>query len=182
MSKESTFQAELMPYLDDAYNFAYYLTKRNEEDAKDLVQEAYMKAYKAFDNYQPGSNGKAWIFRILKNTFINGYRQKDKKPVPTDFSDAAERANLEAAGAFDLRTEVFDQHLGDEITTALQALSEDYRMTLLLCDIEGFSYEEIAGILSIPIGTVRSRLFRARAALKESLMQYARQQGFAVGM
>lgn len=181
MSKESIFKAELMPYLDDAYSFAYYLT-RNEQDAQDLVQEAYLKAYNAIDNYQQGSNGKAWIFRILKNTFINAFRRKDKKPLATDFADAAAIANTEAAGVSDLRTEIYDSLMGDEITSALYTLSEDYRIAILLCDVEGFSYEEIAGILSIPIGTVRSRIHRARKTLQKTLSQYARQQGYAVGM
>jgi RNA polymerase sigma factor (sigma-70 family) len=180
MSQPAIFETELMPYLDDAYSFAFYLTG-NEQDAQDLAQEAFLKAYHAMHHYKPGSNGKAWIFKILKNTFINQYRRKAKKPIATDFS-LATPADAMPNSAADLRTEIFDQLMGDEITAALHTLPEDFRITILLCDVENFSYEEIAEILEIPIGTVRSRIHRARKILKNQLSHYARQQGFSTGM
>jgi RNA polymerase sigma-70 factor (ECF subfamily) len=180
MSQPAIFETELMPYLDDAYSFAFYLTG-NEQDAQDLAQEAFLKAYHAMHHYKPGSNGKAWIFKILKNTFINQYRRKAKKPIATDFS-LPTPAEVMPNSAADLRTEIFDQLMGDEITAALHTLPEDFRITILLCDVENFSYEEIAEILEIPIGTVRSRIHRARKILKNQLSHYARQQGFSTGM
>ncbi|NUQ23208.1 MAG: sigma-70 family RNA polymerase sigma factor [Saprospiraceae bacterium] len=174
------FDRELVPHLDALYSFAYHLTF-NEHDANDLVQDTYMRAYRAIGTYQSGTNAKAWLFQILKNAFINLYRKRSKRPVHVDYEEVAlvHRENEGAkAGYDDLRTEIFDNQMGDEVTNALNSLSVNFRVVVLLSDIGGFSYEEIAAILGIPVGTVRSRLFRARNLLKEKLSAYALAQGY----
>lgn len=178
--REQLFEDELLPHADALYNFAYHLTY-NEEDANDLVQETLMKGFRFIDLYQQGTNAKAWLFRILKNAFINEYRKKAKQPNKVDYEDivAYQDADEEKGGvAFDLREDIFDGMMGDEITVALNSLPVDFKTVILLCDIEGFTYEEIAKIIDIPIGTVRSRLHRARNMLKESLKDYAEKMGY----
>ncbi len=175
------FEKELMPQADALYNFAYHLTY-NEEDANDLVQEAYFKALRFMNKYEVGTNPKAWLFTILKNAFINEYRKKSKQPNKVDFEEIVnyhqEEESTNYSNYTDLRTDLIENMMGDEVTIALEDLPEDFRTVILLCDIEGFSYEEIAEILQIPIGTVRSRLHRARNTLKEKLKSYAESMGF----
>jgi RNA polymerase sigma factor (sigma-70 family) len=175
------FEKELMPQADALYNFAYHLTY-NEEDANDLVQEAYFKALRFMNKYEVGTNPKAWLFTILKNAFINEYRKKSKQPNKVDFEEVVnyhqEEESTNYSNYTDLRTDLIENMMGDEVTIALEDLPEDFRTVILLCDIEGFSYEEIAEILQIPIGTVRSRLHRARNTLKEKLKSYAESMGF----
>lgn len=178
--KEQLFEDELLPHADALYNFAYHLTY-NEEDANDLVQETFMKAFRFINSFDSGTNAKAWLFKILKNGFINEYRRKKKEPNKVDYEDiiAYQDADEENGGvAFDLREDIFDGMMGDEITIALNRLPIDFKTVILLCDIEGFTYEEIAKIIDIPIGTVRSRLHRARNMLKESLKEYAEKMGY----
>ena len=178
--KEQLFEHELLPHADALYNFAYHLTY-NEEDANDLVQDTFMKAFRFINSYDSGTNAKAWLFKILKNGFINEYRRKKKEPNKVDYEDiiAYQDADEDKGGvAFDLREDIFDGMMGDEITIALNRLPIDFKTVILLCDIEGFTYEEIAKIIDIPIGTVRSRLHRARNMLKESLKEYAKKMGY----
>lgn len=180
MNGQELFETELLPHADALYNFAYHLTY-NEEDANDLVQEAYLKAYKYIHNYQAGTNGKAWLFRILKNTFINDYRKTSKLPDTIDYQDLVDvhmENEIVSSHQYDLRDDIFNGTMGDEISTALNNLPVDFKTVILLCDIEGFSYEEISKILEIPIGTVRSRLHRARNILKEKLHAYAESMGY----
>jgi len=169
-----------LPHADALYNFAYHLTY-NEADANDLVQETFMKAFRFLNSYDSGTNAKAWLFKILKNGFINEYRKKKKEPNKIDYEDVLVFQDSDednSAAVYDLREDVFDGMLGDEITIALNKLPIDFKTVILLCDIEGFSYEEIAKIIDIPIGTVRSRLHRARNMLKDSLRNYAIEMGF----
>ena len=178
--KEKLFEEELLPHADALYNFAYHLTY-NEEDANDLVQDTFLKAYRFISSFDSGTNAKAWLFRILKNSFINEYRKKKKAPNKVDYEDviAYQDADEESGGvAYDLREDIFDGMMGDEITTALDSLPIEFKTVILLCDIEGFSYDEIAKIVDIPIGTVRSRLHRARNMLKESFKAYAEKMGY----
>ena len=175
--KQDIFDNEFLPHIDSLYNFGYYLTN-DEDEAKDLLQETYLRAYKYINYYQKGTNAKAWLLRILKNTFINDYRKKSKKPVHLSFEDFYTGDDSEDTGFIDLRQEVFDSLIGDEVSRALNALPVDYRLIILLCDIEGFKYEEIAKIIDVPIGTVRSRLHRARNMLKEKLQDYAKKKGY----
>ena len=154
------FNKELMPQINALYNFAYHLTY-NEEDANDLVQETYMKAYRFIDKYIAGTNAKAWLFKILKNAFINQYRKKIKKPTTLDFDDVILKHEAEDGrytGSDNFHEQILEQMMGDEITIAINALPVDFKTIILLSDIEEFSYEEIAKIIDIPIGTGRSRL------------------------
>lgn len=175
------FDSEFMPHIDSMYNFAYRLTN-DEDDANDLVQDTYLKAFRFINSFQRGTNAKAWLFRILKNSFINDYRKKSKEPSKIDYQDVETTYNssedAEVSGTVDLRTETVQDMIGDEVANALNALPVDFRTVIILCDIEGFTYEEMAKILDIPIGTVRSRLHRARNLLKDKLRTYASTLGY----
>lgn len=174
------FEEELFPHMDALKTFAYHLSY-NEEDANDLVQETYMKAHRFIEKYDQGTNAKAWLFKILKNAYINEYRKKSKRPQKVDFEDIVSYQNSDSASSskyLDLRQEIFENMMGDEVTIAINSLPIDFRTVILLCDIEGFTYEEISKIIDVPIGTVRSRLFRARNMLKEKLKAYAEKMGY----
>ena len=176
----AVFEQELLPQINALYNFAFHLTY-HEEDANDLVQETYLKAFRFIDKYIQGTNAKAWLFKILKNAFINQYRKKTKRPMQVDYEEVASYHDSEEGSYtdfLDLREELFQQMIGDEVTQAINSLPVDFRAVILLCDIEGFTYEEIAKIVDIPIGTVRSRLHRARNILKEQLKAYAQNLGY----
>jgi len=174
------FETELLPHIDALKTFAYHLTY-DEDDANDLVQETYMKAHRFIDRYIQGTNAKAWLFKILKNAYINHYRKRSKQPTRVDFEDIVnyhDSDDSKGAGYTDLREELFADMMGDEITVAINSLPIDFRTVVLLCDVEGFTYEEISKIIDVPIGTVRSRLFRARNMLKEKLKNYALKLGY----
>lgn len=178
--KDFIFEDEFLPHIDALYTFAYHLTY-NEADANDLVQETYLKAYRFVASYQTGTNAKAWLFKILKNAFINEYRKRSKQPSKIELSEVInyQDADINKSPSYvDLREEVFSGLIGDEVTNAVNNLPVDFRTVVLLCDVEGFSYEEISKIMDIPIGTVRSRLHRARNMLKEVLIDYAKKLGF----
>lgn len=178
--KAQIFDNEFMPHIDSMYNFAYRLTF-DEDDAKDLVQETYLKAYRFIESFQQGTNAKAWLFRILKNSFINEFRKKSKEPAKVDYQEVETYYNSEGVDetiTTDLRVEAVQDMIGDEISTALNSLAVDFRTVIILCDLEGFTYDEMAKILDIPIGTVRSRLHRARNLLKEKLKSYAQSMGY----
>lgn len=175
------FNKEFMPHIDAMYNFAYRLTN-DEDDANDLLQDTYLKAFRFINSFQEGTNAKAWLFRILKNSFINDYRKKSKEPSKVDYQEveavynSSEDAEYESTS--DLRLEAVQDLIGDEVAMALNSLPVDFRTVIILCDIEGFTYEEMAKILDIPIGTVRSRLHRARNLLKDKLRSYAKTMGY----
>ncbi|MBO9638287.1 sigma-70 family RNA polymerase sigma factor [Siphonobacter aquaeclarae] len=179
--KYAIFDRELMPHIQSMYNFAFRLTQ-DEDDANDLVQDTYLKAFRFINSFEKGTNAKAWLFRILKNSFINDYRRKSKEPSKVDYQEVETYYDSEemagTAQTTDLRAETVQELLGDEVTNALNALPVDFRTVLILCDVEGFTYEEMAKILDIPIGTVRSRLHRARMLLKEKLKGYASSMGY----
>ncbi|GAB4397552.1 MAG: sigma-70 family RNA polymerase sigma factor [Microscillaceae bacterium] len=178
--KYKIFSEEFMPLMDAAYNFAFRLAL-DEDDAKDLVQETYMKAFRFIESFQKGTNAKAWLFRILKNSFINEYRKKSKQPSKVDYQEVEQIYNSEDTPVnltTDLRVDVLQGMIGDEVANALNSLAVDFRTVIILCDIEGFTYEEMAKILDIPIGTVRSRLHRARNILKEKLRDYVKKVGY----
>ncbi|MCS7073324.1 MAG: sigma-70 family RNA polymerase sigma factor [Bacteroidia bacterium] len=170
----------MIPHLKSLYNFAYRLTN-DEDDAKDLVQDTYLKAYRFLGSYQEGSNAKAWLFRILKNSFINQYRKNVKEPAKIDYEEAEHFLNTGKSNyvdSIDMRERMFRGLIGGEVSNALNSLPVDFRTVIILCDIEEFSYEEIAKIIDIPIGTVRSRLHRARKMLKDKLLPYAISLGY----
>jgi RNA polymerase sigma-70 factor (ECF subfamily) len=178
--KQEVFDNEFMPHINSMYNFAYRLTF-DEDDAKDLVQDTYLKAFRFIDSFQQGTNAKAWLFRILKNSFINDYRKKKKEPAKVDYQEVETFYNSEDVDRQitpDLRVETLQNLMGDEISNALNSLDVDFRTVIILCDLEGFKYDEMAKILDIPIGTVRSRLHRARNLLKEKLSEYAKKMGY----
>ena len=178
--KNEIFNNEFLPHIRSMYNFGYRLTL-DQDDAKDLVQDTYLKAYRFIESFQKGTNAKAWLFRILKNSFINDYRKKSKEPSKVDYQEVETYYNSEDVDRQitpDLRVEALKDMIGDEISNALNALDVDFRTVIILCDLEGFKYEEMAKILDIPIGTVRSRLHRARQLLKEKLSVYAKQMGY----
>ncbi len=178
--KAEIFQGEFMPHIHAMYNFAYRLTLER-DDAKDLVQDTYLKAYRFIESFQKGTNAKAWLFRILKNSFINDYRRKSKEPHTIDYQEVETYYNSEDFNRQitpDLRVESVKDMMGDEISNALNSLDVDFKTVIILCDLEGFKYEEMAKILDIPIGTVRSRLHRARNLLKEKLSDYAKSMGY----
>jgi len=179
------FDSQTMPYVDSLYNTAYRMTG-NSQDAEDLVQETFFKAYKYYDKFQEGTNLKAWLFKILKNTFINNYRKKKLEPKSVEFSDIED--SFEKIVRHDPDEQPLDpesQYLAnvmDEgVKKALEALPHDYRMVVILADLEDFSYKEIAEILECPVGTVMSRLYRGRKLLEKALMRYAKTHGYMRG-
>lgn len=176
------FETAAIPFLDPLYNMAYRLT-RNADDAQDLVQETYLKAYKYYDKFEKGTNLKAWLFRIMKNTFINNYRKKQSQPLQSAFDDIEESfeslVSEDAGQAIkDPEQNALENVLDEDVQGALDGLREDYRMVILLVDIEGFSYKEAAEILEVPVGTVMSRLYRGRKLLEKTLLGYARRYGY----
>src|ERR671939_535659 len=169
------------------YSAALRMT-RNAADAEDLVQETYLKAYRAFDSFQEGTNLKAWLYRILTNTFINSYRSRKRRPEQSDLDDVEDLylyrrlGGLEAAAAGrSAEEELLDIYTDEEVKRALEELPEQFRMAVMLADVEGFSYKEIADILDIPIGTVMSRLHRGRKGLQKRLWEFAVEHGLATG-
>lgn len=178
--KNEIFNSEFMVHVNSMYNFAYRLTL-DEDDAKDLLQDTYLKAFRFIDSFERGTNAKAWLFRIMKNSFINDYRKKSKEPPKVDYQEVETYYNsddFDRKITSDLRVESLQDMIGDEITKAFNSLDVDFRTVIILCDLEGFKYDEMAKILDIPIGTVRSRLHRARALLKEKLSDYAKKMGY----
>ena len=172
-----------MPLMSSLYSAALRMT-RNRADAEDLVQETYLKAYRGFGGFQEGTNLKAWLYRILTNTFINTYRAKKRRPEQTELDDVEDfylfrrMGGLEAAKANrSAEDELMDYFSDSEVKEAIEALPEQFRMAVLLADVEGFQYKEIAEILDIPIGTVMSRLHRGRKSLQKQLFEYAEDRG-----
>lgn len=180
-SSNQEFSESAVEHIDALYRFALSLTS-DEVAAKDLVQETYLKAYRFKDSFRQGTNIKAWLFQILKNTFINSYRRKQRSPITTSYEDVSEFYELVKRDDVDLDSlskQLFRDAFDDEITRAMQELSDEFRIVLALSDIEDYSYEDIAEILEIPIGTVRSRLHRARAKMRGHLYEYAKQRGIS---
>lgn len=177
--KHNEFEQEALPHMDVLYNFALRTTG-NEADARDLLQETYLKAYRFWEKYEKGTNIRAWLFRIMKNSYINRYRKETKEPDTVDYDEIENFYNsirAESTDTNNLEKKLFGNLLGDEVAKALESLPEDFRTVVILCDIEGLTYEEIAEFVECPIGTVRSRLHRGRKLLQATLYEYAKSQG-----
>ncbi|MEJ2105616.1 MAG: sigma-70 family RNA polymerase sigma factor [Ignavibacteriaceae bacterium] len=178
--KEEDFTTETLPHENALYNYALKISG-NADDAQDLVQETYYKAYRHFDKFQSGTNSKAWMFMILKNTFINDYRKSKREPYKLDYEQIQnfyENVKSDRAQENNLDSDYYNNLLDDELTEAIDQLPTKMREVFLLCDLEGYSYEETAELVQCPLGTVRSRLHRARHMLQEILFDYAKDKGF----
>jgi RNA polymerase sigma-70 factor (ECF subfamily) len=179
--RRKEFEAEALVHLDLLYNSAVQMT-RNVADAQDLVQETFVKAYRFFDKFKRGTNCKAWLFKIMKNNYINAFRKRAKEPAKVDFEDveavlqAPPRPAIDTGDGRDIK-DVFEELVEDDVKQALDQLPIEFKMAVILSDIEGFSYQEIAEIMESPIGTVRSRLSRARRFLQDKLYDFAKQRG-----
>ena len=187
MADQSRFTDDAMGFLDALFSAALRMT-RNAAEAEDLVQETYLKAYRGYGSFQEGTNLKAWLYRILTNTFINSYRAKKRRPDESDLEEIEDLylyrrlGGLEAAAAGrSAEEEVLDSFTDDEVKNAVESLPEQFRIAVLLSDVEGFSYKEIAEIMDVPIGTVMSRLHRGRKALQKSLYEFGTNRGLVAG-
>jgi RNA polymerase sigma-70 factor (ECF subfamily) len=179
------FEREAMPLMPNLYSAALRLT-RNPTDAEDLVQETFLRAYRGFASFQEGTNLRAWLYRILTNSFINTYRKKQREPVTVEGPDDVDEWYLfDRLGSRNVQTsaesEVLDRIPDEDVKKALEALPEGFRMAVLLANVEGFSYKEIAEIMDVPIGTVMSRLHRGRRALEKGLYDVAEERGLISG-
>lgn len=182
--RAASFEQQAMPYLDQLYGAALRMT-RNPADAEDLVQETYLKGFAAFDSFTQGTNLRAWLFRILTNTFINAYRKKQREPFQSGSDDLTDWQLHDAeshtsTGLRSAEMEALDRITDSDVVQAMSNLPEDYRLAVYLADVEGFSYKEIAEIMETPVGTVMSRLHRGRKLLREQLADYAIERGFTV--
>jgi RNA polymerase sigma-70 factor (ECF subfamily) len=177
--KQRSYTLEVLPHIDALSSFALRLTGDREE-ANDLLQETCLKAFRFFDGFEPGSNAKAWLFRIMKNSFVNRYRSAQKRPRSIDFAGVQESYRVHPDGRLGGDGGVpgtYDGLLSDEVATAVEALPPDFRTVVILSDLEELSYDEIARFVDCPVGTVRSRLHRGRRLLRRSLWRYAEGKG-----
>lgn len=176
----SDFEKEIMPHAPALFNYAMRITG-DSDDADDLVQETLLKAFRFFDKFEKGTNSKAWLFRILKNSYINEYRRQVKEPNKVDYEDV--QNFYENIKATEIKTQhyeddAFNNLLDDDVSNAISKLPEDFRTVIILSDVEGYTYEEIADFVDCPVGTVRSRLHRARKMLYAQLYNYAENKGY----
>ena len=183
MADQSTFAEQAMQYAPQLYSAALRMT-RNKADAEDLVQEAYLRGFRSFHTFQEGTNLRAWLFRILTNAYINKYRARQRRPIESDLGEIEDMYLYRRLGSMETATaglSAEDQFLDiltdDEVKSALENLPDNFRLPVILADLEGFSYKEIAEMLEIPIGTVMSRLHRGRRQLRGMLEDYARERG-----
>jgi RNA polymerase sigma-70 factor (ECF subfamily) len=177
------FESMIIPHMDALFGTAQRMT-RNQRDAEDLLQETFLKAYRSIHQFEEGTNFRAWLFKILVNTYISQYRKKSKEPKQMSYDNLEEFylfQQMEKTGSHQQKTELLDELFDDDVSNALEELPDPFRVVIQLADIEDFSYKEISGILNVPIGTVMSRLFRGRKILEKNLWEYARKKGFVKG-
>jgi RNA polymerase sigma-70 factor (ECF subfamily) len=179
-SRRSAFEKEALVHLDALYRVGLRLTG-NASDADDLVQETMLKAYRSWDQYQPGTNAKGWLLTILRNSFINEYRRRTRHPETVDVDTIEPFAVFQDIQEEDPQGAFFDKIVDDEVLQAIDGLPDAFRETVVLSDVEGMSYQEIGKILGVPVGTVKSRLFRARQMLQGKLYDYAVGNGYIKG-
>mgnify|MGYP001812857823 CR=1 FL=1 len=176
--RQREFEDEALIHLDALYGLALRLSGGDEPRAEDLVQEAVLKAYRAWDRFEIGTNCRAWLMTILRNTFINQFRQQKTRPSPVEFEQIAERPSSDALYDADPEGQIFDRMIDDQVIAAIDELPDEFRIAVVLSDLEGLSYQEVAELMGIPVGTVKSRLFRARKRLQERLYAYAVEMGY----
>ena len=183
MADKSTFADQAMQYAPQLYSAALRMT-RNQADAEDLVQETYLRGFRSFHTFQEGTNLRAWLFRILTNAYINRYRAKQRRPIESDLGQVEDLYLYRRLGAMETAAagqsaedQFLDLFTDDEVKQALEDLPDNFRLPVILADVEGFSYKEIAEMLDIPIGTVMSRLHRGRKAMQRALYEYAEARG-----
>ncbi len=179
---KADFEIEAMPHMSLLKNYAMKMTG-NELEADDLLQETYLRAFRFFNKFEKGTNCKAWLFRIMKNLFINNYRKNQKSPGKVDYDEIEnfyEIIKSDRIDSSDMQEKIYANLLDDEVTFALNTLQDDFKTVIILCDIEGLSYEEIAEFVQCPVGTVRSRLHRGRKLLQQKLKKYAERKGYDV--
>jgi RNA polymerase sigma-70 factor (ECF subfamily) len=175
--KQKEFESEALVHLDTLYNVALRLTG-SASDAEDLVQDTVTKAYRAWDKYEAGTNCRAWLVTIMRNTFINQFRRRSKQPSAVQFDAVEDISVFEEVQDRDPEGSFFHDIVDEEVKRAIQELPEEFRMPVVLSDVEGLSYAEIAEILDLPVGTVKSRLFRGRRRLQQRLYEYATEMGY----
>jgi RNA polymerase sigma-70 factor (ECF subfamily) len=183
VAAQSDFAAQAMQYAPQLYSAALRMT-RNAADAEDLVQDTYLRAYRSFHTFTEGTNLRAWLFRILTNLYINAYRAKQRRPIETDIDDVEDLYLYRRLGSLEealasrsAEEQLFELFTDDEVKQALEDLPDNFRLPVLLADVEGFAYREIAEMLDIPIGTVMSRLHRGRKAMQKQLYEFAVERG-----
>jgi RNA polymerase sigma-70 factor (ECF subfamily) len=182
LQRKIDFDAEAMPHMNILHGYALKITG-NQLDADDLVQETFLRAFRFFDKFEKGTNCKAWLFRVMKNLFINKYRKNQREPGKVDYDEIEnyfDTIRSDKLDSSDLQEKVFSNLLDDDVTKALNSLQDDFKTVVILCDLEGLSYEEIAEFIQCPIGTVRSRLHRGRKMLQQKLYNYAKEKGYDV--
>lgn len=172
------FEEEALVHIDALFGLALRLTGGNEARSEDLVQDSMLKAYRAWDSFEAGTNCRAWLMTILRNTFVNQFRRDRSRPAAVDFEQIAERSSAHELFEADPEGTIFRHMVDDEVIAAIDALPDEFRLAVVLADIEGLSYQEVAELMDIPTGTVKSRLFRARKRLQERLYDYAVEMGY----
>jgi RNA polymerase sigma-70 factor, ECF subfamily len=185
MADRTDFAEQAMQFAPQLYSTALRMT-RNAADAEDLIQETYLRAYRGYNNFEEGTNLRAWLFRILTNTYINSYRARQRRPQESELGDLEDlylykRISGVDASSRSAEDTLFDLFTDDEVKKALEDLPESFRLPVLLADVQGFSYKEIAEMLDVPIGTVMSRLHRGRKAMQKALIDFATERGLLSG-
>ncbi len=185
MADRTEFAEQAMQFAPQLYSSALRMT-RNAADAEDLIQETYLRAYRGYNNFEEGTNLRAWLFRILTNTYINSYRARQRRPQESELGDVEDLYLYKRISGIDVASRsaedtLFDLFTDDEVKKALEDLPESFRLPVLLADVQGFSYKEIAEMLDVPIGTVMSRLHRGRKAMQKALIEFASERGLLSG-